>query len=188
MLRLSRNKTNPVKDIWYFIKVAVFFVFNNCGWTQGTAHDIKWTLRSTRMKFQVIHPHRALQAIASVGAHCQEHLTRIFFKLSSLAKSEFWDNLPFYPQTKWLPQQKIFWHLAMGIEVAILKIIPSMEFKPTQLMFIWMPPCNRRNRILPLRVRQFCLWMLLSLAQTSQKPSLKTVSHHWKSKCTISIL
>lgn len=39
---LSRNKRNPVKDIWYF-KVAVFFMFNNRGWTQGTAHDIKWT-------------------------------------------------------------------------------------------------------------------------------------------------
>ena len=164
---LGRNKTNPVKDIWYFIKVAVFFVFNNCGWTQGTAHDIKWTLCSTGMKFPVMHPHRALQAIASIGAHCQVNFTCIFFKLSSLAKNEFWDNLPFYPQTKWIHQQKIFWHLAMGIEVAVLKTIPSVQFKPTQPMFIWMSPCDKRNRILPLRYSKTVLPLDVSFLGTN---------------------
>lgn len=109
MQQLGHNKTNPVKDIWYFIKVAVFFLFNNCGWMLGTAHDNKWTLHSCGMQFPVIHPDRALQAIASVGVHCHMQLTYIFFMLSCLAKSEFWDNLLFYPQTEWMHQQKIFY-------------------------------------------------------------------------------
>lgn len=124
--QLSCEKTNPFKDIGYFITVAVFSTFNSCGWTQGTAHNIKWTLHSTGMKFPLIHVYRALQAIVSFGTHFS--ITHIFFKLSSLAKSEFWESLPFCPETKWMHWQKIFWHLAMDIEVAILKIIPSVQF------------------------------------------------------------
>ena len=165
-------------------------MLNNCGWTQGTAYDIQWTLHSRGMKFLVIHPHRTLQAIASVGARCQMQLTHIFLKLSSLTESVFWDSLPFYSQTKWMHQQKIFWPSAMTTEVAILKIIPFALFKPTQPTFVWMPPCNRSSRILPLQdtVRQFCLWLSVPLAQSSQKPSLKIASDHWKSKCITSIL
>lgn len=102
--QLSREKTSPVEDICYFIKVAVFSMFNSCGWAQGTADNIKWTLHSTGVKFPLSHVYRALQAIVSSGAHFS--ITYIFFKLSSLAKNEFWDNMPFYPETEWMHQQK----------------------------------------------------------------------------------
>lgn len=99
------------------------------------------------MKFPLIHVYRAVQAIVSFEAHLSITYSHLFqVKLSC---------------TEWILRQSAFLprnqvnapaknHLPMDMEMAILKIIPCRQFKPTQPMLT--------ERLLPTEEADFNLY------------------------------